>query len=83
MKTIKISIIALVMVFAMQVANAQIRVGVNIGAPYHRVYVGGPYAYGGYYGPAYYNRPYVYGGYYARPYYHPYYRGRVVYRRRW
>jgi hypothetical protein len=77
MKTIKISIIALVMVFAMQIANAQVRVGVRIGtpAPYHRVVVERPY---GYYHRAYYPHHVVYG----RPY-HRYYGRRVAYRRHW
>ncbi|HEY0244939.1 MAG TPA: hypothetical protein VGC01_05200 [Mucilaginibacter sp.] len=75
MKTIKISIIALVMVFAMQIANAQVRVGVRIGAPapYHRVIVERPY---GYYHRAYYPRRVVYG-------HRRYYGGRVGYRRHW
>jgi hypothetical protein len=81
MKTIKISILAIAMVFTMQIAHAQISVGVRLGTPYHRVYAPPVYGYG-YYGPAYYHRPYVYGGYYGRPVHHPYYRGRVVYRRR-
>jgi hypothetical protein len=82
MKTIKISILALAMVFIIQLAKAQVRIGVSIGYPapyYHRVAVARPY---GYYEPTYY-RPYVYDGYYARPVYHPYYRGRFAYRRRW
>jgi hypothetical protein len=81
MKAIKISILAVAMVLTMQAANAQISFGVRIGAPYHRVYVA-PRPYG-YYEPAYYYHPYAYSGYYARPAYHPYYRARLVYRRRW
>lgn len=75
------------MVFAVQLAKAQVRIGVGIGypAPYYRPYrhvvVERPYGY--YYSPAY-AHPYVYGGYYERPVYgRPYYRGRAVYRRHW
>ncbi len=78
MKTLKISIIALVMVFAVTFAKAQVHVSVGFGVPVYHPYYGPVY-----YGPRYYN-----SGYYVRPayhpYYHPYYRGRVVYRgRRW
>ena len=87
MKTLKISIIAFILAFGVQFANAQVHIGVGVGYPaphyypYHRVIVERPYPYG-YYAPAYYH-PYAYGGYYARPVYHPYYRAHVYYRRRW
>jgi hypothetical protein len=68
MKTIRILTIAIVMVFTMQFAHAQVRIGVRIGAPYHRVVVARPYGY--------YHRVY-----YGRPYYHRYYYGPRVYRR--
>ena len=80
MKTIKLSIIALIVACSFQVANAQVRVGVgiNIGAPViYRpapvVYAPAPVVYSR--GPVMYRRPVVYRRHYVPV------RHRVVYNR--
>lgn len=83
MKTIKLTIIALILTCSFQLANAQVRVGVRIGTPppYHRVVVvrHPVYVHHGYYArPVYHRR-----GYYRRPYVHRGYYGGRPYRRHW
>jgi hypothetical protein len=79
MKLFKISIIALVLTCSMQLAKAQVRVGIgiNLGTPVR--YVERPYYYDDYDRVVYYNRPVR--RYYGRPVYYnrPVYR-HVVYR---
>ncbi|MDB5010918.1 MAG: hypothetical protein JWR67_1004 [Mucilaginibacter sp.] len=76
MKIIKISVIAIALIFSIQFANAQVSFGVRIGYParYQRVIVERPYDYNG---PEYYH-PYAYHEYYERPVYRHY--GRPFYR---
>lgn len=79
MKTLKISIIALVLTLGAQFAKAQVRVGIGIhlGTPVR--YVERP-VYDDYQ-PVVYERPVVYHRYYGRPaYYRPRYYSRPVYR---
>jgi len=82
MKLIKFSIIALVLTFSMQLAKAQVSVGVgvHIGTPVRRVYVERPYpVYETYPRTVYYARPVAYRHYYRRPVYYRSY-SRPVYR---
>jgi hypothetical protein len=71
MKTIKLTIVAVILACTFQAAHAQVRVGVRIGTPppRHVVVVGRPYGY-------------YHARYYHRPYYRTYYR-HAYYRRHW
>ena len=87
MKTLKISIIALVLTAGAQLAKAQVSVGIGVNLPVRHVYVEPePVYYEPAPEPVYYERPVVVRRYYRPAYYGPrYYRrpgfaNRVVYR---
>ena len=70
MKTIKLTIAALILACTFQVASAQVRVGVRIGTPPpHRVVVVNRPYHPVYYRHAYYGRPYYAHHYYRHGYY--------------
>ncbi|WP_186458830.1 hypothetical protein [Mucilaginibacter achroorhodeus] len=83
MKTLRISIIALVLASSAQFAKAQVSIGIGVNLPVRHVYYEPAPVYydpAPVYAPApapvYYNRPVVVGGYYRPAYY-----GRRYYRR--